>query len=216
MKKTLLLLINILIFTAYAIGCDTTKIDRTGWTILYVDSEELTGEGTDNGHAYHCLDGDSTTFWHTQWQDATPNYPHEIWIDLGETHNINGFSYLTRGNNTRNGRINQYEFYVTSDTANWGAPQSMGNLPYPEPASAVQQSAEVFFGAVEGRYVRLVGLTSVAGDIYTMIAELNVYEDTTCAPSGKQNQVIYVTPVERQFATNPPTCVVSSGHSFPR
>lgn len=211
MKKTILLLINILIFTAYAIGCDTTKIDRTGWTILYVDSEELTGEGADNGHAYHCLDGDSTTFWHTQWQDATPNYPHEIWIDLGETHNINGFSYLTRGNNTRNGRINQYEFYVTSDTADWGAPQSMGNLPYPEPASAVQQSAEVFFGAVEGRYVRLVGLTSVAGDIYTMIAELNVYEDTTCAPTGKQNQVIYVTPVERQFATNPP--ITLSAHA---
>ena len=204
MKKTFLLFINLLVFTVYALGCDTTKMDRTGWTILYFDSEELTGEGENNGHAYHCIDGDSATFWHTQWQDATPNYPHEIWIDLGNLHNINGFSVMTRGNNTRNGRINQYEFYVTSDTSDWGAPQSMGTLPYPQPESGVQQSAEVFFGAVEGRYVRLVGLNSVAGDIYTMIAELYVYEDTVCAPTGKQNQVIYVTPVERQYATNPP------------
>ncbi len=204
MKKNILIIINLLVFTVYALGCDTTKMDRTGWTILYFDSEELTGEGENNGHAYHCIDGDSATYWHTQWQDATPNYPHEIWIDLGNSHNVNGFSVMTRGNNTRNGRINQYEFYVTSDTNDWGAPQSMGTLPYPQPESGVQQSAEVFFGAVEGRYVRLVGLNSVAGDIYTMIAELYIYEDTVCAPTGKQNQVIYFTPVERQYATNPP------------
>lgn len=207
MKKTILLIINLLIFTVYALGCDTTKINRESWQILYVDSEELTGEGENNGHAFHCLDGDSATFWHTQWQNTVYQYPHEIRIDLGETHNINGFSVLTRGNNTRNGRIHQYEFYVTSDTTDWGAPQSAGILDYPQPNSGVQQTAEVFFGAVEGRYVRLVGLNSVAGDNYTMIAELNVYEDTTCAPTGMQNQVIYATPVGRKYATNPPFVV---------
>lgn len=206
-------MINILIINIYAWACDTTKIDRTNWQIIYVDSEELTGEGADNGHAIHCLDGDSTTFWHTQWQNTVHHYPHEIWIDLGETHNINGFSCLTRGNNTRNGRINQFEFYVTSDTADWGAPQSMGYLVYPQPNSGVQQTAEVYFGAVEGRYVRLVGLSSVAGDNYTMIAELNVYEDTACAPTGMQNQVIYTTPIERQLSTNPPIVVSATASS---
>lgn len=213
MKKVFLFLINILIINIYAWSCDTTKIDRTNWQIIYVDSEELTGEGADNGHAIHCLDGDSTTFWHTQWQNTVHHYPHEIWIDLGETHNINGFSCLTRGNNTRNGRINQFEFYITSDTADWGAPQSMGFLVYPQPNSGVQQTAEVYFGAVEGRYVRLVGLSSVAGDNYTMIAELNVYEDTACAPTGMQNQVIYTTPIERQLSTNPPIVVSASASS---
>lgn len=213
MKKEFLFLINILIINIYAWSCDTTKIDRTNWQIIYVDSEELTGEGADNGHAIHCLDGDSTTFWHTQWQNTVHHYPHEIWIDLGETHNINGFSCLTRGNNTRNGRINQFEFYITSDTTDWGAPQSMGYLVYPQPNSGVQQTAEVYFGAVEGRYVRLVGLSSVAGDNYTMIAELNVYEDTACAPTGMQNQVIYTTPIERQLSTNPPIVVSASASS---
>lgn len=207
MKKTALFFISLLVFTAYTIACDTTKIDRTGWQILYVDSEELTGEGENNGHAYHCLDGDSATFWHTQWQNTAHHYPHEIWIDLGEMHNINGFSVLTRGNNTRNGRINQFEFYITSDTSDWGAPQSAGILVYPQPNSGAQQTSEVYFGAVEGRYVRLVGLNSVAGDNYTMIAELNVYEDTVCTPTGMQNQVIYATPVERQLSTNPPFVV---------
>lgn len=213
MKKVFLFLINILIINIYAWACDTTKIDRTNWQIIYVDSEELTGEGADNGHAIHCLDGDSTTFWHTQWQNTVHHYPHEIWIDLGETHNINGFSCLTRGNNTRNGRINQFEFYVTSDTSDWGAPQSMGYLVYPQPNSGVQQTAEVYFGTVEGRYVRLVGLSSVAGDNYTMIAELNVYEDTACAPTGMQNQVIYTTPIERQLSTNPPIVVSATASS---
>ena len=213
MKKVFLFLINILIINIYAWSCDTTKIDRTNWQIIYVDSEELTGEGADNGHAIHCLDGDSTTFWHTQWQNTVHHYPHEIWIDLGETHNINGFSCLTRGNNTRNGRINQFEFYITSDTADWGAPQSMGFLVYPQPNSGVQQTAEVYFGAVEGRYVRLVGLSSVAGDNYTMIAELNVYEDTACTPTGMQNQVIYTTPIERQLSTNPPIVVSATASS---
>ena len=202
-----------MIINIYAWACDTTKIDRTNWQIIYVDSEELTGEGADNGHAIHCLDGDSTTFWHTQWQNTVLHYPHEIWIDLGESHNINGFSCLTRGNNTRNGRINQFEFYVTSDTADWGAPQSMGFLVYPQPNSGVQQTAEVYFGAVEGRYVRLVGLSSVAGDNYTMIAELNVYEDTACTPTGMQNQVIYTTPIERQLSTNPPIVVSATASS---
>lgn len=202
MKKIFLFLINLLIINVFAFGCDTTKINRANWTILYVDSEELAGEGENNGHAIHCLDGDSTTFWHTQWQNATPSYPHEIRIDLGETHNINGFSFLTR-ENTRNGRINEYEFYVSEDTADWGLPQMAGTITYPQPNSSTQQTAQVFFGAVEGRYIRLVGFNSLAGDNHVMLAEFNVYEDTACTPTGMQNQVIYVNSIPRQYSTNP-------------
>lgn len=33
------------------------------------DSEELTGEGAGNGIIAAALDGDSSTYWHTNWND---------------------------------------------------------------------------------------------------------------------------------------------------
>lgn len=206
MKKTFLIIVNLLVFNAIAYCCDTTKLDKSAWQLLYVDSQELTGEGADNGHAIHCFDNDSTTFWHTQWQDATSSYPHEIWIDLGDTFAINGFGFLTRAGN-KNGRLLDFEFYVSNDTTDWGAPQSMGSLVYPAPNSSEQQYAQAFFGAVRGRYVRLVGLNALDNNNHVMCAELDVYADTVCAPTGQNNQVIYVDPIPRQLSTNPPITV---------
>ncbi len=194
-------------FNALSFACDTTAVNQSGWRVIFVDSEETAGEGADNGHAIHCFDGDAATFWHTQWQNANTSYPHEIWIDLGAEHNVNGFSLLTRNNNSRNGRVSQFEFYITNDTTDWGAPQVMGVMEYPQPNSGEQQTASVFFGAVEGRFVRLVALSSVAGDKHVMLAEFNVFEDTACAPTGKRNQVIYTTDIPRQLSTNQPFAV---------
>ncbi len=207
MKRILFLIVNVLLFNTLTYCCDTTKLDRTNWSIIYVDSEELTGEGANNGHAIHCLDGDSSTFWHTEWQAHSYNYPHEIWIDLGDTLAVNGFSILTRNISNRNGRIKDYAFYISSDTANWGNPQSLGQMNYPYPTSNVQQTASVFFGAVRGRYVRLVGYSSMTGDQHAMIAELNIYADTLCTPTGQQNQIIYAQTIERQLSTNPPFAI---------
>ncbi|MCR5114216.1 MAG: discoidin domain-containing protein [Bacteroidales bacterium] len=208
MKKYALFALLFLLAHAVTYACDTTRVaDKSNWHVVYVDSEELTGEGAGNGNAIHCIDNDSSTFWHSEWQNHSYDYPHEIWIDLGDTLAINGFGFLTRNNNTRNGRIKDFVFYVTLDTLDWGDPQALGLLEYPQPNSGVQQSANVFFGAVRGRYVRLVGLSSVAGDKYAMIAELDIYCDTECEPSGQNNQVVYTEPVDRQLSTNPPFAV---------
>lgn len=71
MKKVLLF-----IYAAFAVSfatwsqCNYNAISKTNWTILSVDSEEATGEGANNGHAIHAIDGVESTFWHTQWQNA--------------------------------------------------------------------------------------------------------------------------------------------------
>lgn len=208
MKKIVLLFLNVFVFCTLAFACDTTRVaDKSAWRVLYVDCEELTGEGANNGHAIHCFDSDPATFWHTEWQNASYEYPHEIQIDLGDTLNINGFSFQTRNNNNRNGRINEFMFYISMDSLDWGEPQAMGVLEYPEPLSGVQQTASVYFGAVRGRYVRLVGLSSVAGDKHVMMAEFDIYCDTACEPTGQNNQVITVETVERQLSTNSPFAV---------
>ncbi|MDD4395794.1 MAG: discoidin domain-containing protein, partial [Bacteroidales bacterium] len=213
MKKLFIFLANLFAINVLVFACDTTQINKNAWSIVYISSEELTGEGANNGHGFHCFDGDSTTFWHSQWQNVEAAYPHEIQLDLGDTFAINGFSLLTRAS-TNDGRINDFLFYVTNDTNDWGTPQAAGQLDYPNVQSSEQQTAYVFFGTVAGRYVRLVANSSVAGDVYAMIAELDVYQDTVCPPTGQNNQVIQLTPIPRQFSTNPPfvlEVVVSSG-----
>ena len=48
-------------------------VDRSGWKVVYADSEELASDPAGN-----VLDGHATTFWHTEWRDASPPHPHEI------------------------------------------------------------------------------------------------------------------------------------------
>ena len=74
MKSTIALLL-LLSAPLFSIGqCDTVAIANTDWSVTYVDSEELTGEGANNGHAVNCFDNYSLTFWHTQWQNANPPF----------------------------------------------------------------------------------------------------------------------------------------------
>jgi hypothetical protein len=85
--------------------------NRVG-SVWCFDSEELVGEGADNGHAIHCIDGLTTTFWHTRWTSNVPGYPHNIVLDLGHPYSINGFTYLPRQDGVTNGTVASYEFYV--------------------------------------------------------------------------------------------------------
>ncbi|MCP4267941.1 MAG: discoidin domain-containing protein, partial [Candidatus Brocadiaceae bacterium] len=85
-------------------------IPQTNWSLWYVDSEEHLGE---DGAAVNAFDGDINTFWHTQWVGGSPPTPHEIQIDLDGIYDIDGFYYLPRQDGGVNGRIGQYEFYVS-------------------------------------------------------------------------------------------------------
>ena len=49
------------------------------------DSEELTGEGQNNGRAQHAFDGNESTVWHTLWsQDGQKKMPHWISYSLDQ------------------------------------------------------------------------------------------------------------------------------------
>ncbi len=193
-------------------ACDTATISKSNWSVVYVSSEELSGEGLYNGNAQHCIDEKPLTFWHSQWKDSTYDYPHEIIIDLGALHPINGFSFQTR-NDTRNGRIKDFEFYTSTDNLNWNFPQAVGALSYPNPENDVQQTAYYYFGTVSARYVRLIGLNSISGDKFVMLAELNIYQDTVCGASGKNNQIITFPKISKQLSTATPISLQASSTS---
>jgi beta-galactosidase len=87
------------------------SISHASWTVAYADSEELTGE---DGSASNAINGQTADFWHSEWKDAQPGYPHQLVIDLGAATKVGGFRYTPRAGNNP-GRIKDYRVYVGGD-----------------------------------------------------------------------------------------------------
>ena len=85
-----------------------SSISHNGWTIGYVDSEERTAE---DGTAENAIDGQTANFWHTEWKNASPGYPHRLILNLGQPQTISGFRYVPR-QSEGGGRIKDYRIYV--------------------------------------------------------------------------------------------------------
>jgi hypothetical protein len=100
------------------------EIDKTNWTITEYSSEEVTGEGSDNGNAIHVIDTNIDTFWHTQWQNSQPNYPHSFTINLNTDEIINGFTFSNRINKY-NGRPKDITIETSTDGSIF---ESLGNF----------------------------------------------------------------------------------------
>lgn len=92
-----------------------TDVDRSSWSVSFVDSEELIGE---NAPASNVFDGNRFSIWHTEWYNVDPVHPHDLQINLGQTSSISGFRYTPRYNN-ENGRIATYRFCASVDGSNW-------------------------------------------------------------------------------------------------
>jgi beta-galactosidase len=84
------------------------RISHNGWTVAYVDSEERTAE---DGSAENAIDGQTANFWHTEWKNNTPDYPHRLILNLGQSQTISGFRYVPRQGDGA-GHIKDYRIYV--------------------------------------------------------------------------------------------------------
>ncbi|WP_139415551.1 family 20 glycosylhydrolase [Agromyces laixinhei] len=139
-------------------------IDQSTLSIADVDSEETVGE---DGAAENAIDGDPATFWHTQWQGAQPAFPHHITIDLGTEYDVSGLQYVRRQNNV-NSVFKDYEVFVSTDGVTWGEPVATGSF------STATTPQNVALEVTRGRYVKLVGLNSLAGNAFGGAAEINI------------------------------------------
>lgn len=92
---------------------DGNDIDRAAWTVDYVDSEQAS-----NYLIGKMLDGDTNTFWHTQWTPTRDAYSHEFQIDLGASYQVGFFKYLARQDHS-NTRFAKYKFYLSTDGSTW-------------------------------------------------------------------------------------------------
>ena len=121
------------------------------------------------GHeAHNAIDGNPKSIWHTPWGENAPAYPHEFRIELPESREIKGFTYLPRQDMT-NGWINKYQVYVSSDGENWAEPAAAGNF------QRGRKKKKILFDKTrEGRFFRFVALSGFDGQIFASAAEIDI------------------------------------------
>jgi photosystem II stability/assembly factor-like uncharacterized protein len=140
------------------------ELPKDSWELVYVDSEETNYPGL----AIMSFDDDPSTIWHTRWSTGSDPYPHEIQVDMGQTYQTFSFSYLARQDGS-NGRIKDYELYISDDLNDWGMPVSTGTWTNTSAPQIVN-----FDEPQIGRYFRLVALSEVNGNAWASAAEFSL------------------------------------------
>jgi hypothetical protein len=146
------------------------------------------------------IDGNQYTYWETLFGATTPNYPHELTIDLGSVQPIYGISYLTRQDGCSNGMIMQYTISLSRDGINF--PEVTGgsfdygpqwhNFNCAGNSFFLPKRMTVTFPTTSARYVQLTGLGSVTDvDPWASAAEVQVFTAaTTAATAGTATPIV--------------------------
>ncbi|TKG95887.1 hypothetical protein EYV94_06235 [Puteibacter caeruleilacunae] len=140
-------------------------IDKTNWSIIDVDSEEPK-EGAPNGLATAVIDGDNSTFWHTQWDGGSPEHPHHLTIDMGDVVKMNAFELVKRQG--KNDCMKEFKVEVSLDNVTY---TELGTYTY-EQASASQRYQ--LNSLPMARYIKYTALEAYDNKFYAHLAELNV------------------------------------------
>lgn len=89
------------------------EIVRAAWKVLSVSSEEP-GEGM----VTYAFDNKPSTYWHTDWRNVNPDYPHNFVVDLGEELSVSAVKLLPR-TDTTNGLIGVCKIEMSADNKTW-------------------------------------------------------------------------------------------------
>lgn len=155
----------------------------TSPSVVRASSEEKTGEGAGSGVKEAAVDGNPSTYWHTQWQGGTPNFPHYIDLQVGDNAvDLCGFVYTPRLGQA-NGRVQDFEIYasaadtIPANDADWGEPVATGSF-------ADGTDTQTVTLDVKAKYLRFKGLNaqpSVSDAKVMSAAELQVIRGTVGA-----------------------------------
>jgi len=133
-----------------------------GARVVRVDSSAPGLEG------YNAIDGDPATIWHTAWEPAPVEYPHELVIELATSTTINGVCYLPR-QDMDNGWISEYEFYVSADGQNWGEPAAKGVF-----EKNTELKKIILTEPVTARFLRFIAKDGFDAKPFAAIAEIEI------------------------------------------
>ena len=140
-------------------------MDRTGWRVLGCDSDQSGSESVNN-----ILDGRIGSYWHTRWGAKIDPLPHWVAIDMGGQRTIKGV-LLTGRQDMVNGRIGDYELYLSEDGNDWGKVVSKGHL-----ANITIPQRILFEHPEQARYIKLIAFSEQTGQQFTSLAEFSIIE----------------------------------------
>lgn len=138
-------------------------LPKENWKVVSVSSEE-----DSNGKvARMAIDGDPSTWWHSQFVGKKPAHPHEIVIDLGEEHKLRALRYLARQDVGVNGMVKDFEF-LAGDSVKSLKPVLKGAF------KKTKDEQEAKFDSVSARYIKLRMLSAQGGEVFGTIAEIGL------------------------------------------
>lgn len=139
------------------------KLDQKHLGIVSTDSEESGNEATNT------IDGKGSTFWHTEWSQNQPNFPHEIIFSCDTSVSLAAFEYTGRQDGSSNGHVKGYEIYLSKDGSNWDLVAS-GNL-----SGSGQTELIAFNATMKAEQIKFVALSEAGGNYYASASEINLY-----------------------------------------
>ncbi|MEH3113813.1 BT_3987 domain-containing protein [Pedobacter terrae] len=147
---------------------DYPDYDRSAWKIVDFSSQEANGEGPNNGRAVFVIDNNIQSFWHSQWQGASPGPPHYITIDMGKVLTLHGVNFTARQVDGAGGKPQEVRIETSMDNINW-KPASQFTL------NAVKnQQKKWLTDFVDARYVKFIVLSSYSSSS-VHLAEFGTY-----------------------------------------
>ena len=139
---------------------------RTAWKVVAVSSEEP-GEG----NVANIFDGNPKTYWHTDWRNVHPDYPHSFTLDLGEAQDILGIRLLPRSDEV-NGLIGTCRVEVSADAKTWTTAFE-GKTGWT--ANNRKWKDLDFAAPAKARYLRFTALApAIQGHIWATLSELTL------------------------------------------
>ena len=140
-------------------------IKKTNWKLVKSSSENHQNDK----FAKNVFDGNPATLWHSQWQEDTAKHPHELIIDLGKTYKIKALRHVARQDGGTNGMVKGFEITIANDINDLDSGAIKGAF-----KDSKEEQEFKFPFAKSGRYFKLKILSSVHGDEFGSIAEINL------------------------------------------
>lgn len=149
-------------------------LNSSAWT---VEADGYTPE-SGTGLPEHAFDGNASTYWHSNYNDASKiQMPHYLLFDLKTSQNIGSFGYTPRSSNpTHNGQVKGYEIWV-GETPETLVKVTEGNITFSGDEQWINLPQ-----VVTGRYVKFVVTSAQNGRQFAAVGEFRLSSQAQQAP----------------------------------
>lgn len=120
------------------------------------------------GDPQHVLDGDANTIWHTRYSPDKATGPHTLTVDMAAPINVKAVLLTPRPDGS-NGRVAEYELYLSDDPENFGTPLLKGTVPDEGALQTLTLPTPK-----TGRYLKLVVKSEHSGQGLASLAEISI------------------------------------------